>query len=49
MKALTQLLALERPTSKAMAYTDWPTPPQVNIEIEEAIQYYQVSPNINTL
>jgi structure-specific endonuclease subunit SLX1 len=42
MKALVQLLSLERPTSKAMAYTEWPSPPQVNIEIEEAKQYYEV-------
>lgn len=40
MIALKQLLALERPTSKAMAYTEWPSPPQVNIEIDEAIQFY---------
>ena len=40
MTALKQLLALERPTSKAMAYTEWPSPPQVNIEIEEARNFY---------
>jgi structure-specific endonuclease subunit SLX1 len=40
MKALTQLLALERPTSKAIAYSEWPTPPQVHIEMEEASPYY---------
>ena len=40
MIALKQLLALERPTSKAMAYTEWPSPPQVNIEIEEAHNFY---------
>jgi predicted GIY-YIG superfamily endonuclease len=40
MIALKQLLALERPTSKAMAYTEWPSPPQVNIEIEEAHKFY---------
>jgi len=28
--ALTKLLALERPTSKAVAYSEWLTPPQVN-------------------
>ena len=28
--ALTKLLALERPTSKAAAYSEWITPPQVN-------------------
>ena len=28
--ALAKLLALERPTSKAAAYSEWITPPQVN-------------------
>ncbi len=28
--ALDELLALERPTTKAMAYTEWETPPVVN-------------------
>ena len=41
MNALKQLLALERPTSKAMAYTEWPNPPQVNIEFEEAQKFYE--------
>jgi structure-specific endonuclease subunit SLX1 len=40
MTALKQLLELERPTSKAMAYIEWPNPPQVNIEIEEAYKFY---------
>ena len=40
MRALKQLLALERPTTKALAYTEWPSPPQVNIEIEEAHKFY---------
>jgi predicted GIY-YIG superfamily endonuclease len=40
MKALTQLLSLERPTSKAIAYSEWPTRPIVNIEIDEAKKYY---------
>jgi structure-specific endonuclease subunit SLX1 len=40
MKALKQLLALERPTSKAIAYTQWPLPPKVNLETEEAEKYY---------
>lgn len=39
MTALKQLLALERPTSKAMAYTEWPSPPQVNIEFDEANKF----------
>jgi hypothetical protein len=40
MKALKQLLALERPTTKAIAYTEWPVPPKVNLETEEAEKYY---------
>jgi structure-specific endonuclease subunit SLX1 len=27
--ALEQLLSLERPTTKALAYSEWPTPPEV--------------------
>jgi hypothetical protein len=34
LKALKDLLALERPTSKAAAYSEWPSPPQVNWEKE---------------
>ena len=40
--ALKQLLALERPTSKAVAYTEWPSPPQVNIEFDEAEKFYNI-------
>ena len=40
MKALKQLLALERPTSKAKAYTEWATPPEVHLETEEAEKHY---------
>jgi len=40
MKALQQLLSLERPTSKAMAYSEWSAPPEVHIEMEEAKPYY---------
>lgn len=32
MKALDTLLALERPTSKAMAYSEWSSPPKVHHE-----------------
>ena len=42
MLALKQLLALERPTSKAVAYTEWPAPPQVNIETDDAQKYYNL-------
>jgi predicted GIY-YIG superfamily endonuclease len=40
MKALKNLLALERPTSKAMAYTEWSAPPEVNLETEDAEKFY---------
>ena len=40
MTALKQLLALERSTSKAISYSEWPSPPQVNIETDEAQKYY---------
>ena len=40
MIALKNLLNLERPTSKALAYTEWSTPPEVHIEIDEATKYY---------
>jgi structure-specific endonuclease subunit SLX1 len=40
MIALKQLLALERPTSKAKAYSEWLQPPQVVLEDEEARKYY---------
>ena len=35
IQALRMLLALERSTSKATPYAEWPTPPQVNIESEK--------------
>jgi len=41
MIALKQLLALERPTTKAKAYSEWLTPPEVILEDEEARQYYE--------
>lgn len=40
MNALKQLLSLERPTSKAVAYSEWPTPPQVILETDQATAYY---------
>ena len=39
MKALKDLLALERPTSKAVAYSEWPAPPEVHLEIDDAKKY----------
>ena len=43
MIALKQLLALDRPTSKAKLYTEWPEPPKVVLEDDEARQYYDLS------
>jgi len=43
MIALRQLLALDRPTSKAKLYTEWPEPPKVVLEDDEARQYYDLS------
>ena len=45
MKALRDLLALERPTSKAIAYTEWPAPPVVNLETDESKSYENMFPN----
>ena len=40
MNALKNLLALERPTSKAIAYTEWSFPPEVHCEIDESKIYF---------
>lgn len=40
MEALKELLSLERSTSKAKAYSEWETPPKVNIEDEDAGKYF---------
>jgi len=40
IKALKELLSLERPTSKAKTYLEWVTPPEVHCEIEEANKLY---------
>jgi hypothetical protein len=40
MKALKFLLELERPTSKAKAYNEWPILPNVVIEDNELQQIY---------
>ena len=36
MKALKELLSLERSTSKATPFKEWETPPEVHLETEEA-------------
>ena len=46
MKALQELLKLERPTSKAKAYSEWSSLPAIHIEMEEAKKYYNYNNNI---
>lgn len=41
IQALKNLLALERPTTKAVAYTEWSSPPEVHLEIVEAKIFYE--------
>ncbi len=45
MIALKQLLALDRPTSKAKLYTEWTEPPQVILEDDEARKYWDIVSN----
>jgi structure-specific endonuclease subunit SLX1 len=40
INALKDLLALERPTSKALLYSEWQNPPEVHLEINDAKKYY---------
>jgi len=40
IKALKQLLSLERPTTKALPYSEWSSPPQVNLETPDAEVFY---------
>jgi len=42
LHALCNLLNLERPTSKAITYNSWATPPVIRFEIEEAEIMYNV-------
>ena len=43
MMALKELLELERPTSKAKPYSEWPEQPKVVLEDEEAQKYYEMN------
>ena len=49
MIALKQLLSLERPTTKAKAYSEWVEPPKIVLEDEEAKQYYNLINDLNTI
>ena len=40
MVALKQLLALDKPTSKAKLYSEWSEPPKFILEDDEARKYY---------
>jgi len=40
MMALKQLLELERPTSKAKAYSEWSSVPNIVFECDKATEYY---------
>ena len=40
LDALKQLLSLDRPTSKAICYAEWQTPPEIHFETDEAKNYY---------
>ena len=39
MKALQDLLALDRPTSKAKSYAEWSAPPKVHLEIDDSKKF----------
>ena len=41
MLALKQLIELPQSTSKAIPYSEWPTPPEVHVETDEANIYYK--------
>jgi structure-specific endonuclease subunit SLX1 len=45
MIALNQLLNMERPTTKAKAYSEWPNKPNVVLEDDEARKYYELVMN----
>jgi len=40
IKALIQLLKLDKPTSKSVPYSEWSTKPEVIFEIDEALNLY---------
>lgn len=41
LQALKMLLALPQSTSKAKPYTEWSSPPEVHLEIDDATIYYE--------
>jgi predicted GIY-YIG superfamily endonuclease len=45
MFALKQLLELERSTTKAKPYSEWPEPPKLVLEDDESRKYYELVTN----
>jgi structure-specific endonuclease subunit SLX1 len=43
LRALKNLLALERPTTKAIPYSEWSAPPEVHLETDEAKNLYYIT------
>ncbi len=41
LEALKQLLSLEKSTTKAIPFTEWPSNPEIHMEVEEAQKYYE--------
>lgn len=41
MEALKELLSLDKSTSMAMPFNNWPSPPEVHLEIEEVKKHYK--------
>lgn len=41
IKALKAILALDRVTTKAIPYSEWPSPPEVHLEIDEAKLFFE--------
>lgn len=41
LKALKELLALPQATSKAIPFAEWPAPPEVHLETEDATRIYE--------
>jgi structure-specific endonuclease subunit SLX1 len=44
-KALHMILAMERPTTKAKAFSEWPSPPSVLIDVEDEDIHNIFDPN----
>jgi hypothetical protein len=42
MEVLKELLAQEKATSLAVPFIEWPSPPEVHLEMDEAKKYYEI-------